>query len=100
MSILASKEFSLRAISFSLASMAPVTTITGALITESHPFRATNLLIRGCSSSEKGSLCIKEISEQFGEWDRERGGTTMGPRVWQVLGGLEIGEGELDGVEV
>ena len=82
--------------------MAPVTTITGALITESKPFIAANLSIRGCSSSEKGSPCIEEISEQFGEWDRERGETMKGPRVWQVLGGLERGEGEgeLDGVEV
>ena len=82
--------------------MASVTTITGALITESKPFRAANLSIRGCSSSEKGSPFIEEISEQFGEWDREREGTMKGPRVWQVMGGLERGEGEgeLDGVEV
>ena len=53
------------------------------------------------SSSENGSPCIDERSEQlWREWERERGGRSIGPRDWQVLGGRGGGGGEFDGVEV
>ena len=51
------------------------------------------------SESENTSPLIEERSEQVGEWDRDLG-KLIGPRDWQVLGGMGGGIGEVEGVEV
>ena len=56
-------------------------------------------LVTGISVSENTSPFMEERSEQVGEWNQDLG-RTIGPRDWQVLGGIGGRRRELEGVEV